>query len=342
MMSRLFGTLGLASMMVGLALADDKPPAQSPSTRDLVKQAQEAASDNLPKGITILETALKAAPDDREALYLLGAMSAFRGEQSQDKAERVATFRKATDSFARLRKLYPKSTPYEKAFFERSRLVEARTLALEGKPAESLAAIKAAMAGGFDDFDAIQSEDDLESVRKLPELKGLIDSAYEAKVSQVKKGLAAEMAGQKTFPFDFELKDTDEKTVSLADFKGKVTIVDVWGTWCPPCRKEIPHFVDLYKTYKAKGLEIVGINCNEEGSRDEIKKTIKDFAAKNRMEYRCVLNDEKTEAKIPGFQGYPTTLFLDQSGKVRLTLVGYTPKARLEAIITTLMAEGKP
>ena len=143
----------------------------------------------------------------------------------------------------------------------------------------------------------------------------------------------------KSFPFDFELKDTDDKTVTLADYKGKVTIVNVWGTWCPPCRKEIPHFVDLYKEFKDKGLEIVGINCNEQGSRDQVKKKIKDFAKENKIEYKCVLNDEKTEDKIPGFQGYPTTLFLDRTGKVRLMLVGYTPKAKLEAIITTLLAE---
>jgi thiol-disulfide isomerase/thioredoxin len=342
MMSRLLGTLGLASMMVGLAIAQDKPAAQTPATKDLVKQALEAASDDLPKGIAILEKALKTAPDDREALYLVGAMATVHAEQVEDKAQRIAMFRKATASFARLRQIYKEPTPYEKAFFGRSRLGEARALALEGKTQESLAAIKEAMASGFDDFDAIESEKDLEAVRKIPELKGLIEIAYQGKVAEEKKGLPEEMSQQKPFPFDFELKDLDEKTVSLADYKGKVTIVDVWGTWCPPCRKEVPHFVDLYKTFKPKGLEIVGINCNEEGSRDEVKKTIKDFASKNKIEYKCVLNDEKTETKIPGFQGYPTTLFLDKAGKVRLTLVGYTPKAKLEAIITTLMAEAKP
>src|SRR6185312_1739167 len=153
------------------------------------------------------------------------------------------------------------------------------------------------------------------------------------------KEVAEEMSQTKSFPFDFELKDTDDKTVALADYKGKVTIVDVWGTWCPPCRKEIPHFAELSKQSKDKGLEIVGINCKEEGTRDEVKTTIKAFAKENKIEYRCVLNDDKTEAKIPGFQGYPTTLFLDRSGKVRLVLVGYTPKAKLEAIITTLLAD---
>lgn len=342
MMSRLLGTLVLASMIVGLAIAQDKPAPQAPATKELVKQALEAASDDLPKGIAILEKALKTAPNDRQVLFLIGAMATVHGEQVEDRAQRVAMFHKGSESFARFRKLYKDLTPNENYLFSRSRLGEARALALEGKTRESLAAIQEAMASGFDDFDAIASEKDLESVNKLPEMKDLIEKAYQARVAEEKKEIAEEMSQQKSFPFDFELKDLDDRTVKLSDYRGKVTIVDVWGTWCPPCRKEIPHFVALYKTFKPRGLEIVGINCNEQGSPDEVKKTIKDFASKNKVEYKCVLNDEKTESKIPGFQGYPTTLFLDRAGKVRLTLVGYSPKAKLEAIITTLLAEGKP
>ncbi len=341
MTSRLLGTFGLAAMMAGLVIADDKLAAQSPATKKIINQAMEAANDDLPKGISLLEKALSSAPNDREALYLLAAMSTLRADKAEDKAERIAAFRKATASFARLRTLYPDLTSYEKRFAARSRLGEARALALEGKTQESLGAIKEAIAAGFDDFEAIESEKDLETVLKLPELRDAIASAYRAKVAEEKQAVAEEISQQKPYPFDFQLKDTDEKTVSLADSKGKVTIVDLWGTWCPPCREEIPHFVDLYRDYKPKGLEIVGINCNEEGTREEVKKTIKDFATKNKIEYPCLLNDEKTEEKIPHFDAYPTTLLLDRTGKVRLTLVGYIPKAKLEAAVIVLLAEEK-
>ena len=67
---------------------------------------------------------------------------------------------------------------------------------------------------------------------------------------------------------------------------------------------------------------------------------IKDFAAAHKIEYACLVNDDKTEAKVPNFRGYPTTLFLDRSGKVRLrSRRPDPPKVRLEAIITTLLAE---
>src|SRR5262249_56383491 len=145
---------------------------------------------------------------------------------------------------------------------------------------------------GFPSAEQLDLDNELDSLRRLPEFQSL-----QRKVER--KHVEALLAVSTPFKFDFPLPDVDGKNVSLADFKGKVTIVDIWGTWCPPCRKEIPHFVDLYKSFKPKGLEIVGINCNEEGTRDEVKKTIKDFASKNKIEYKCVLNDEKTETKIP-------------------------------------------
>ncbi|WP_435009646.1 redoxin domain-containing protein [Tundrisphaera lichenicola] len=343
MTTRLIGTFGVATLMVGFALADDKPAAQAPSTKDLMKQALEYASnDEFTKGIGILEKALKSDPDNREALFLLGAMTTYQADQVKEKDRRIALFRKSSEAFAKLKKAHKTLTPNEEAFGMRSRMGEARVHALEGKPEESLATIKAMIADGFSDFEAIESEKDLESVAKLPEMKSLIEKAYESSVAEEKKAIVAEMAEQKSYPFDFSLKGLDGKTVTLADVKGKVTIVDVWGTWCPPCRKEIPHFVSLYETFKPKGLAIVGINCNEQGTPEEVKKTIEDFKAENKVEYPCVLNDEKTEDKIPGFQGYPTTLFLDQTGKVRLTLVGYSPKAKLEAIVSTLLSEEKP
>jgi thiol-disulfide isomerase/thioredoxin len=340
MMSRLLATFGFATLMVGLASAQDKPATkEKPSAKAQVKEALEVANEDLPKAISILEKGLQIAPEDREALFLLGAMSTVQGEQAKDKAERISLFHKGASTFAKLQKLYKDPKPNERAFGTRSLIGEARALALEGKVKESLETVKQAMAAGFEDVDVIESEKDFEPVRKLPELQTMLETAHKAMLAQAKKEVAEEISQAKPFPFDFELKDTNDKTVTLAEYKGKVTIVDVWGTWCPPCRKEIPHFVDLYKEFKGQGLEIVGINCNEEGTRDEVKKTIKDFAKEYKIDYKCVLNDDKTEAKIPGFQGYPTTLFLDRSGKVRLMLVGYTPKPKLEAIITTLLAD---
>ena len=244
----------------------------------------------------------------------------------------MALYRKSASAFDRIKAKYPTLSTRESAFAERARLDGARALALEGKAAPALAEVVAMVGSGFDDFETIENDPDLAAVRKLP--------AYAPEFAKaVKAGVAREMSETKSFPFDFDLKDLDDKPVTLADYKGKVTLVDIWGTWCPPCRAEIPTFVDLYKTYKPKGLEIVGINCNETGSPEEVRQTIKDFAKGQKMTYKCLVNDDKTEAKVPHFQGYPTTLFLDRTGKVRFQVVGLTPRVRLEAIITALLAE---
>jgi thiol-disulfide isomerase/thioredoxin len=341
MTSRLLAMFGLATlMMVGLAPAQDKPSTKEKvSIKAQVREAQEAANEDIPKAISILETALLTAPDDRNALFLLGAMSVVQGEKTEDKDGRIELFNKSTNAFAKIQKLYKEITPNEKKFLTRSRIGEARALASEGKNDQALGAIKQAIDGGYDDLEALKAQKDLEPICKLPEFKTLVQALYKAQLEAASKEAAEEMSSFRSFPFDFELKDTDDKTVTLADYKGKVTIVDVWGTWCGPCRGEIPHFVDLHKELKDKGLEIVGINCGEQGTRDQIKKTIKEYAKETRISYTCVLNDDKTEEKIPGFQGYPTTLFLDRSGKVRMMVVGNPGKAKLQAIVTALLAD---
>jgi thiol-disulfide isomerase/thioredoxin len=310
-----------------MASAQDEQSAEAQ-----MRAALEVAKEDVPKAIGMLEKALKDHPDDRRLTYLHAAMCCVRGEEAGDKAERIALFHKSTAGFNQLREKFPDLNGPERTFLARSRVGEARALALEGKPAEALAAVGDSLADHPENLDALDEEKDLEAVRKLPEFKATVDRALRA-------GVAEELKQARSYPFDFELKDTDDNNVALADYKGKVTIVDLWGTWCAPCRQEIPHFVEIYKEYHPKGLEIVGINCNEKGSFGEIKSKIKEFTKSNNVPYKCLLNDDMTEAKIPGFQGYPTTLFLDRDGRVRLTLVGYTPRARLEAIVGTLLAE---
>src|SRR5215471_17519267 len=78
---------------------------------------------------------------------------------------------------------------------------------------------------------------------------------------------------------DFSLTDIDGKKLNLADFKGKVVLLDFWATWCTPCREEIPHFVELQKQYGPQGLQVIGISMDDDG------KPVKKFYEEFKMNY---------------------------------------------------------
>ena len=84
---------------------------------------------------------------------------------------------------------------------------------------------------------------------------------------------------------NFSLKSYDGKIIELAKLKGKVIVVNFWATWCPPCRKEIPDFIEVYNEYKSKGLNIIGIALDEDGWSK-----VKPFLDNNKMNYPVVLD----------------------------------------------------
>ena len=126
--------------------------------------------------------------------------------------------------------------------------------------------------------------------------------------------------------FDFRLPDLDGKPVPLSDLRGKITIVAFAGTWCLPFRKEVPHFVELYKSYHDKGLNVVGLHFEE--STGEAAASSFGATSNAEIPYPCLLGDPVTRAKVPDFEGFPTTLFLDREGKVRAVVADIRPTPR--------------
>lgn len=191
---------------------------------------------------------------------------------------------------------------------------------------------------GFTQIDLLESDPYLRQLLEEEKVKDRLKALREARAKELRQQALAELKKGVTFPFDFELPDLNGKIVKLADFKGKVLIVDIWGTWCPPCRREVPHFVELHKKYRDRGLEIVGINF-ERVPEDQIIPTIRKFVEETGVTYTCVVGRREILTQVPGFRGYPTTLFIDRTGTVRAMVVGYRPLEFLEALVQALLAE---
>lgn len=117
---------------------------------------------------------------------------------------------------------------------------------------------------------------------------------------------------------DFSLLSIENKTVTLADFKDKIVILNFWATWCPPCQKEIPDFISFYEKYRDKGVAIVGIAIDEEGVN-----VVKPFAEKHKMNYPVLIGNENIIADYGAMVSVPTSFLIDKSGKVYKKYSGY-------------------
>jgi thiol-disulfide isomerase/thioredoxin len=112
------------------------------------------------------------------------------------------------------------------------------------------------------------------------------------------------------------LTDLDGRSMSSNDWRGKVTIVNFWATWCPPCRAEIPDLVALQKKYGDR-LQIIGVS-QDEGPIEPVKQ----FAAEHHVNYPIVMMTPELDKVFPGIRALPTTFVLDREVRVVQRHVG--------------------
>lgn len=216
---------------------------------------------------------------------------------------------------------------------------EARAFARSGDIETAAKSLEEAILGGFSDMDALREAEDLEPVRAADGFAEQLVKWEAAAIAKLAAQAKEELAAGKTFPFEFTLKDLDGKEHSLADYKGKVVIVDIWGTWCPPCREEIPSFIKLQNELGDQGFQMIGLNYEREDNPEADLKVATDYVKENGINYPCFLGDEATRDQVTDFQGFPTTLFIDKSGKVRMMAVGLHEYGFLKGIVSELLAE---
>jgi thiol-disulfide isomerase/thioredoxin len=143
---------------------------------------------------------------------------------------------------------------------------------------------------------------------------------------------ATQTAADGSGSVSFSLADIDGNTVSLADYKGKVVLVDFWATWCGPCRQAVPHLKKLYEENRGKGFEILAIAMDEDG-----QKVVPPFVEDNRINYTVLLGTPEVESEFGGLVGYPTTFLIDREGKIVDKTLGYRPKEYFEEKLKPLL-----
>ena len=129
---------------------------------------------------------------------------------------------------------------------------------------------------------------------------------------------------------DFSLSDINGGEISLSAFSGKVVILDFFASWCPPCREEIPDFIELEKAYGNKGFAMIGVALVSAGEA-------KDFAGKMGINYPVLVDDNKVSELYGPIRSIPTTFVIDKNGKVAKIYIGHRPKNVFEADINELL-----
>jgi peroxiredoxin len=133
---------------------------------------------------------------------------------------------------------------------------------------------------------------------------------------------------------DFELKDVDGKVHHLSEYKGKVVVLNFWATWCPPCRKEIPDFIEMSKQYEAQGVQFIGVAMDDEGL-DKVKP----WVASHNIPYPIFLSDGKVGPAYGEMSSIPVTYFIDRKGMIRQTYIGMRTRPIFEKDLLPLLSE---
>ena len=126
---------------------------------------------------------------------------------------------------------------------------------------------------------------------------------------------------------NFSLPGLDGKIVSLTDYKGKVVLLNIWATWCPPCVEEMPSMEKLYKELKGENFEILAVSIDASGARD-----VAPFMKKHKLSFPALLNPKGTIKGLYGAVGIPESFIINKEGIVEKKIIGARDWAAPEAI----------
>ncbi len=157
--------------------------------------------------------------------------------------------------------------------------------------------------------------------KKHGSLAGL-DEWLESARAVSRKAIALDARRDERVAPPWALTYLDGSPVSSEEFKGKVIVLDFWGSWCGPCRVELPIFQAIYERYKDKGVVFLGMNYERPVGGKDLRQLARDFMEGNKYTFPVVVDHEQVATVAYGVTGFPTVYLIDKTGNVRYKNVG--------------------
>jgi len=132
---------------------------------------------------------------------------------------------------------------------------------------------------------------------------------------------------------EFRVKDFHGHEISSANLLGKVVLIDFWGTWCAPCKKEMPGYQRLLNQYSSRGFLVIGFKSEVMADTEDPGR----FARKIGVRYPLAVVTHELTDKFGGIEGLPTTLLYDRQGILRKKIIGFEYTDTLEAELKPLL-----
>ena len=142
---------------------------------------------------------------------------------------------------------------------------------------------------------------------------------------------AQESSGLRSAP-PFALPDMNGNIYSSAQLAGKPAVINFFATWCPPCKAEIPGFVEVYNKHRSEGFELVGISLDT-----DTRENLPGFLMSNKIGYRILFGDLATARAYGGVSSLPTTFFVGKDGEIKNVHVGYMDKDAFDKEVKKLL-----
>ncbi|HUL44583.1 MAG TPA: TlpA disulfide reductase family protein [Bacteroidota bacterium] len=133
---------------------------------------------------------------------------------------------------------------------------------------------------------------------------------------------------------NFSWTDTTGKSVDFDSYRGKVTLINFWATWCGPCKKELPDLVELSKEYEGKNVKFLGL-ATDRGS--DVANDVARFVQEHHIPYQNLVSSEALEEAFGNVPAIPTSFLIDGQGKIVQTYVGARSKEFFSQAIAALL-----